>query len=303
MAVSQEQNQVSSFIFLGAGYTAQNIMCLYPEPEMAGTCRSADKMASIEKLGAKALIFDGQNGSNQLNAEIEKAAYILVSIGPNVDGDPVLNHLTEPLLQAKNLKWLGYLSTVGVYGDHGGEWVDETSATHPISDRSVWRKQAEQSWMKLCKEHQVPVHIFRLPGIYGPSRGPQMKLEKGTARRVEKKGQVFNRAHVEDIATVLKASMQQPNPGAIYNIADDEPAPPQDVLAYAAELMGLDIPPLVPFEEAEMTEMARSFYSDNKRVSNKRIKQELGITLKYPTYREGIKACLNEWRVGKKSDR
>ena len=243
------------------------------------------------------IIFSGETTSKELSPILRETENILISISPKLDGGPLLKHHEADILANKNLRWIGYLSTVGVYGNHDGEWVDENSETRPGSDRSLWRKKTEDQWLTLAKEEGLPVHIFRLPGIYGPQingkgRGPLEKLKAGTARRINKPGQVFNRAHVEDIAMVLETSCHNPNPGAIYNIADDEPAPPQDVLAYAAELLGVEVPPLIEFEDAEMSKMAKSFYSDNKRVSNKRIKEELGITLKYPTYREGIKACL-----------
>ena len=286
-------NNKKDLLCLGAGYTAKTMMKLYPAEQMWGTTRTPNKATAIIEVGAVPIIFTGEEPSEDLSPVLSEAENILISISPKLDGGPLLKHHEEDILANKNLKWIGYLSTVGVYGNHNGKWVDEESETRPGSDRSLWRKKTEDQWLKLHQEHDIPVHIFRLPGIYGPGRGPQEKLKAGTARRINKPGQVFNRAHVEDIAMILEASCQRPNPGAIYNIADDEPAPPQDVLAYAADLLDLDIPPLIEFEDAEMSKMAKSFYSDNKRVSNKRIKEELGITLKYPTYREGIKACLS----------
>jgi len=285
-------NNKNDLLCLGAGYTAQTMMKHYPANKMWGTTRTAEKISAIEAVGAAPIIFTGQIPSEELSPILREAENILISISPKLDGGPLLKHHQDDLLANKNLKWIGYLSTVGVYGNHDGEWVDEYSETRPGSDRSLWRKRTEDQWIALNKEHDIPVHIFRLPGIYGRGRGPLEKLKTGKARRINKEGQVFNRAHVEDIAMVLEASCNNPNPGAIYNIADDEPAPPQDVLAYAAELLGVEIPPLIEFKDAEMSTMAKSFYSDNKRISNKRIKEELGIKLKYPTYREGIKACL-----------
>ena len=292
MATDQSLMNQSPIVFLGAGYTAQTFMSLYPQTKMIGTTRSAEKAEKIKKLGATPFIYDGQAASTELKAAVNNASTILISIAPSAEGDRVLSNLKTELLSAENLSWIGYLSTIGVYGNHDGAWVDETTPTSPISNRAKWRKEAEKSWLNLYEEYGRPVHIFRLPGIYGSKRGPHKKLIEGTARRIEKKNQVFNRAHVIDIAAVLKASMQLPNPGNIYNIADNEPAPPQDVLEFAANELGLQVPPLIKFEDAEMTEMARSFYGDNKRVSNRKIIEELGIELKYPTYREGIKACL-----------
>lgn len=290
-------NNKNDLLCLGAGYTAQTMMRFYPANQMWGTTRTPNKAKAIQDIGAVPIIFSGETTSEELSPILREAENILISISPKLDGGPLLKHHEADILANKNLRWIGYLSTVGVYGNHDGEWVDENSETRPGSDRSLWRKKTEDQWLTLAKEEGLPVHIFRLPGIYGPKingkgRGPLEKLKAGTARRINKPGQVFNRAHVEDIAMVLEASCHNPNPGAIYNIADDEPAPPQDVLAYAAELLGVEVPPLIEFEDAEMSKMAKSFYSDNKRVSNKRIKEELGITLKYPTYREGIKACL-----------
>lgn len=282
----------NNLLCLGAGYTAKTMMEKYPAKLMWGTTRSSDKAEAISEAGAIPVIFTGKEPSPDLAEIISLAENILISISPKEEGDPVLIHHKKDLLRNTNLKWVGYLSTVGVYGNHDGNWVDETSETLPLSERATWRKQAEDQWLELANSAGLPVHIFRLPGIYGPGRGPLEKLKLGTARRINKPGQVFNRAHVEDIADVLNASLNQPEKGAIYNVADDEPAPPQDVLAYGAELIGVDVPPLINFEDATMSKMARSFYSDNKRVLNKRIKEELGITLKYPTYREGLKGCL-----------
>ncbi len=291
-------NNNKSILFLGAGYTAKEMMRqLQHTPDFKdlviyGTTRSGRNFENIKKAGGTPILYEGTGPSDALGPVLRSAPYILVSISPKEQGDLILQHHLQEIKANQNLSWVGYLSTVGVYGNHDGAWVSEDSQANPSSKRSQWRKLAEDQWLDLHQQNGIPAHIFRLPGIYGPGRGPTNKLKKGTARRIEKKGQVFNRAHVEDIANILIASMSQPNPGAIYNVSDDEPAPPQDVLAYAAQCLGLDVPPLIPFEQAEMTQMAKSFYTDNKRISNKRIKEELGVSLKYPTYREGIKACL-----------
>ena len=293
MATDQPTLNMSPITFLGAGYTAKTFMRLYPQNEMYGTTRSSDKASDIKDRGGVPLIFDGTNPSDELINAVKRSAALMISISPTMDGDPILNALQSEIISAEDLNWVGYLSTIGVYGNYDGAWIDEDAATNPLSERSKWRKDAEQKWLDLQCSNGVPVHIFRLPGIYGPGRGPLSKLQKGTAQRIAKEGQVFNRAHVDDIAAVLYASMQQPNPGRIYNVADNEPAPPQDVLEFAANELGIPVPPLINFESAEMTPMARSFYLDNKRVSNKRIKEELGVSLKYPTYREGIRACIS----------
>jgi len=191
--------------------------------------------------------------------------------------------------RADQFAWVGYLSTTGVYGDHGGDWVDETTPLTPATKRGQARVKAEAEWQAIAG---LPLHIFRLAGIYGPGRGPFAKVRNGTARRIIKPGQVFSRINVADIAQVLAASIARPNPGAIYNLCDDDPAPPQDVIAYAAELLGMPVPPEVDFDTAEMTPMARSFYAESKKVRNDRIKDELGVDLMYPDYRSGLKALL-----------
>lgn len=224
------------------------------------------------------------------NVPLEGVTHVLSSVGPNADGDPVMEALRDELAAraaSGQFDWVGYLSTTAVYGDQGGAWVDEDTPIAPSSRRGNWRAQAEAAWQAIP---DLPLHIFRLAGIYGPGRGPFAKLMAGKARRIVKPGQVFSRIHVEDIATVLEASIDQPNPGAIYNVCDDEPAPPQDVLGYGAELLGLPVPAEVPFDEAGMTPMARSFYGENKRVRNTRIKEELGVRLAYPDYRTGLRA-------------
>ncbi len=188
--------------------------------------------------------------------------------------------------------WIGYLSTTGVYGDHGGGWVDEATPLAPSTARGRWRVEAEAAWAALAGRTGAPLHVFRLAGIYGPGRGPFAKVRAGTARRIVKRAQVFSRIHVEDIAQVLAASMARPDAGAIYNLCDDDPAPPQDVIGHAAALLGLPPPPEVAFEDAEMTPMARSFYAESKRVRNERIKDELGIALRFPDYRAGLADLL-----------
>ena len=198
---------------------------------------------------------------------------------------------------ASNLDWMGYLSTTGVYGDHKGGWVDEKTPLAPSTKRGKLRVEAEAAWQHLAAETGLPLHIFRLAGIYGPGRGPFTKVRNGTARRIIKEGQVFSRIHVDDIAQVLEASIQQPRPGAIYNLCDDDPAPPQDVIGYAAELLGLPVPEAVDFETADMSPMARSFYAESKQVRNDRIKADLGVKLLYPDYKSGLKALLAEENI------
>ena len=255
--------------------------------QVLGTTRGdPDRVA---QAGALPLIWPGDDA--RLHKEIATADAILVSAAPGPGGDPVLAAFHDDLVGAKP-RWLGYLSTTGVYGDRNGGWVDEDSPLDATGPRGQARIRAEGDWRSLANRAGLPLHIFRLAGIYGPGRGPFEKVRNGTARRIIKPGQVFSRIHAEDIAQVLLASLDRPAPGTAYNLCDDDPAPPQDVLAHAAELLGLPPPPQVAFEDAQMTPMARSFYADSKRVSNRRIKEDLGIVLRHPDYRSGLAAIL-----------
>ena len=269
----------------GHGYSAQALArCLPSNWSVIGTTRSETAQRADERT--RLVQFPGDD----LTSAIASATHILISAGPTDQGDPVLAHLCDQIAaRARDLTWVGYLSTTGVYGDHQGGWVTEDTPLTPATARGIARVKAEAEWQSIP---DLPLHIFRLAGIYGPGRGPFAKVRKGTARRIIKPGQVFSRIHVDDIAQVLLASINQPAPGAIYNLCDDDPAPPQDVIAYAAELLGLPIPEAVDFETAEMTPMTRSFYAESKRVSNARIKNDLGVSLKYPGYRSGLQALL-----------
>jgi hypothetical protein len=254
------------------------------EWSVTGTSRSTDGVAAINAQGFNGVLF------SELQTIPESVTHIVTSVPPSEDGDPVLQRFGDELAgRAKSFEWVAYLSTTGVYGDRGGDWVDEESALQPNTDRGQRRVDAEAAWQQI---DGLPLHIFRLAGIYGPGRNAFESLKSGKAQRVIKQGQIFSRIHVEDIAGVLLASINKPNPGRIYNLADDEPCPPQDVIAYAAELLGLPIPPDVPFEDAKLSAMAKSFYADSKRVSNAQIKNELGYELEYPNYRVGLKALL-----------
>ncbi|SPH19541.1 hypothetical protein ASD8599_00267 [Ascidiaceihabitans donghaensis] len=277
-----------TLLSFGHGYSARALTSLL-QPHgwrIIATTRSAEKAKALAATGVEALIWPGTD----MTEAIQSADHILISAGPDGDGDPVLTQWREAIAKhAAQIRWVGYLSTTGVYGDHGGGWVDENTPLQPSTKRGQYRKEAEEGWGAIP---DLPLHIFRLAGIYGPGRGPFAKVRNGTARRIIKKDQVFSRTHVEDIAQILAASIGQPNPGAAYNVCDNDPAPPQDVIGHAAELLGLPIPEAVPFETAEMSPMARSFYAENKKVRNDRIKDELGVVLKYPTYREGLAALL-----------
>ncbi|MBE1281970.1 MAG: SDR family NAD(P)-dependent oxidoreductase [Rhodobacteraceae bacterium] len=269
-----------TLLCLGFGYTAQALARhLIPQGwRIIGTTRDT----GVTMDGVEILQWPGTE------LTLDEITHVLVSIAPKESGDPILSEMKEAFTKA-DLDWVGYLSTTAVYGDRDGDWVDESDDLRPASPRGQWRVAAEQAWQGI---DGLPVHVFRLAGIYGPGRGPFSKLRSGKVRRIIKEGQVFSRAHVEDIAQVLRASMAAPNPGAVYNVCDDEPAPPQDVIGYAAELQGLPMPPAVRYEDADMTPMARSFYNENKRVRNDRIKDELGVQLIYPNYRVGLEALV-----------
>ena len=282
---------MSRLLSLGHGYSARALATLLRPAgwTITGTSRSPDKAQSIQAEGDTPLLWPGSD----LGAALAQATHLLLSAAPTEAGDPALAALKDEIAQAApQLQWVGYLSTTGVYGNRDGGWVDETSPLAPSTRRGQLRVEAEAAWQSLAAATGLPLHIFRLAGIYGPGRGPFAKVRAGTARRIIKPGQVFSRIHVDDIVQVLLASIARPNPGAIYNLCDDEPAPPQDVIACAARMMGLPVPPAIPFETAEMTPMARSFYGDSKRVRNTRIKSELGVTLKYPTYQTALQAIL-----------
>lgn len=272
----------------GHGYSARALAGrLVPQGwRIYGTTRDAAKAEALRKEGVIPLIWD----TDDLTPALTEATHLLSSIGPTEDGDPVLaRHKDEIARIAPRLAWTGYLSTTGVYGDHRGNWVDETTPLAPSTRRGKLRVAAEAEWQAIPG---LPLHIFRLAGIYGPGRGPFAKVRAGTARRIIKPGQVFSRIHVDDIAQVLEASIHAPSSGTAYNLCDDDPAPPQDVIAFAAELLNLPQPEAVAFEDADLSPMARSFYSESKRVSNRRIRDALGIRLIHPDYRSGLRAMI-----------
>ncbi len=279
------------FIF-GLGYTALQFVHHYRHrfTKVSGTVRSAEKAETLSTCGIRAFRFDGTAVDPDILRHLERTEAILISAPPAGGRDPVLEQFSEVIAGAPHLRWVGYLSTVGVYGDAAGAWVEETTPPNPATARARHRIAAERQWLEMGAGAPFAVQIFRLAGIYGPGRNALTKIADGTAKRIVKPGQVFNRIHTEDIAQVLMASIEHPVPNAIYNVADDEPGPPQDVIAYAAELLGREPPPEIPFDEAEQTPMARAFYEDNKRVRNARIKSELGVMLRYPTYRHGLQA-------------
>ncbi len=283
------------FIF-GMGYSARAVhrRMAAQLDHISATTRSAQNAAGLEADGIKAFVFDGATRNPEIAKALPSANHVLVSIGPDeiLDGDcdPVLRHYRNDLTVMRP-RAIVYFSTVGVYGDHDGAWVDEESPCRPVSKRSRWRLVAEAAWQLFAAETGIPVAIIRLSGIYGPGRGPFQKLKDGTSQRIIKPGQVFNRIHIEDIAQIVEAAFDQRASG-VFNGADDEPAPPQDVIVHAAALLGIDPPPEMPFASADLSAMARTFYGENKRVRNDKIKAELGVSLAFPTYREGLAAIL-----------
>lgn len=277
---------------LGHGFSARALArLLVPQGwTVIGTTRKPEKFDQLREDGVTPLMWPCD-----LETALQDVTHVLTSVAPDAEGDPVLRIGKAAIVAAApRLAWVGYLSTTGVYGDHNGGWVDETAELNPATIRGQRRVQAEQEWLNI---EGLPVHVFRLAGIYGPGRGPFEKLRKGVAQRVIKKNQVFSRTHVDDIAQVLAASIAKPNPGRVYNVCDDDPAPPQDVIEYAANLLGMAPPPAVAFEDADMSPMARSFYSDSKCVRNDRIKDELGVTLMHPTYKATLRAMLEDERA------
>ncbi len=281
-----------NILILGLGYSAGFFAraALARGWEVTGTVRSAEKAAELSRQGIRTLVFGGFAVSSPLAKAVAEADAVLVSVQPAEDGDPALGPLRAALMAAPNLRWIGYLSTIGVYGDQGGAWIDEDTPPAPTNARTRQRVDIEEAWLQLGRDSGKPVQIFRLSGIYGPGRNAITKLRSGTANRLIKPGQVFNRIHVDDIAGVLMASLAKPRQGAIYNVTDDEPGPPQDVITFAAELTGLEPPPEIPFEQAKLSPMAASFYGESKRVSNALVKRELGYAFRYPTYREALRA-------------
>ena len=257
---------------------------------IVGTTRSAEKQARLASEGIAAHLFERDRPLAAPAEALAGTTHLLTSIAPDEMGDPVLDHHAAELERCRTLVWAGYLGTTGVYGDRGGDWVDEASPVAPTMARTRRRVVAEGRWLA----SGLPVHLLRLAGIYGPGPGRNAldAVQSGTARRIVKPGQMFGRIHLDDIVQVLCASIARPNPGAIYNLADDEPAPPQDVITHACALLGVAPPPEIPYEEAALSPMAQSFYADNRRICNARIKQELGVVLRYPSYREGLASLL-----------
>jgi NAD dependent epimerase/dehydratase family enzyme len=280
---------MNHILFFGFGFSAEALSRILPKSEwtITGTSRTPRGAEAIQKLGFNGVVFD------ELKSIPADVTHIVTSVPPDADGDPVLRKFGQELqTRATHFQWLAYLSTTGVYGDHEGAWVNEDTPLTPNTERGHRRLSAEKAWMRLHYYNALPVHIFRLAGIYGPGRNALESLKDGSAKRVIRQGQIFSRIHVDDIAGILAASMSKPNHGRAYNVADNEPCPPQDVISYGAELLEITPPPEIPFEQAELSPMARSFYMDSKRVSNDRVKEELGYQFLYPDYKTGLKSLL-----------
>jgi len=263
---------------------------------LSGTTRDMDRRNVLMSRRVRSHIFDNEHPLSDPDKILRDVTHLLVTAPPDQWGAPAFRMHAEDVIKMPNLEWLGYLSTTGVYGDRNGGYVDEESELNPTNARGEKRMRADKQWLSLFHSYNIPTHVFRLSGIYGPGRSALDSIRAGVARRIDKPGHKFNRIHVEDIVQVLLASFDKPNPGAAYNLADDYPAPSQEVIAYACELLGMPIPPLLPFDQADLAPMALSFYKDNKVVLNNRIKQELGVTLKYPDFRAGLRGCLEAER-------
>ncbi len=277
-----------TLLSIGHGYSAQALAArLVPRGwRIIATTRRESALAELRDTGVTPILWPGTA------LRLDEATHLLSSVPPGEAGDPVIAACGAAIAGARHLDWVGYLSTVGVYGDHGGAWVDEDTPPAPSTARGRARVAAEAAWQEVCGRAGVRLHVIRLAGIYGPGRGPFAKLRAGRAQRIVKPGQVFSRIHVEDIARALELAMTGDAGSDIFNLCDDVPAPPQDVLAHAAELLGIAPPPEIPFDQADLSPMARSFYSESKRVRNDRIKRALGLELRYPEYRSGLAAVL-----------
>lgn len=290
------QERVDKHLFcFGHGYSCDYLSAALKREggwKLSGTTRDSEKKRSLRARGIQAFIFDQDCPLPDPLYIMRDVTHLLISTPPDDDGDPAFNVHGLDILRLRNLQWVGYLSTTGAYGDRGGGWVDETAEVRPTTKRGSRRARAEEQWLSLCESHGLPVHVFRLAGIYGPGRNALDSMRAGVSRRIDKPGHAFSRIHVEDIVQVLKASMDAPCPGAVYNVCDDLPAPSHEVIACACKMLGVAPPPLIPFDRADLAPITQSFYADNKRVRNDKIKTALGVHLKYPTYKEGLPACL-----------
>jgi len=292
---------MATLICFGFGYSAEHFVAAYGEKfdRIIGTVRGGERGAVLNAYDTgrfHALVFDGVRPTPELNSAIAEADHVLVSVPPGETGDPVLMACGDALSGVKKLREIVYLSTIGVYGDHGGQWVDEDTLPAPDSGRGSARLAAERDWQLLGERNGARVAVLRLAGIYGPGQNALVQIARGKARRVVKPGQIFNRIHVADIAQAIDAAFTRHASG-IFNIADDEPSPPGDPIVFAAQLLGVAPPPEIPFAAAPaMSPMALSFWRECRRVRNDKLKREreLGVALRYPTYREGLSALFEE---------
>ena len=289
--MSENPKKNSLFCF-GLGFAAQAFAKRMRAKEwtVSGSCRAIDKKDLLKELSV--FPFDGTHVAEEIWGALSKATHLLISIPPQLSGDVVLQKFSSKIAECKNLKWIGYISSTGVYGDTQGGWVDESSLLKPGTELNERRVEAENGWLSMVEENGCPVMIFRCAAIYGPGRNLLVSVKQGRARRIEKPGLVFSRIHVEDLAQTLEESLRNPKPGEIYNVSDDHPAPPTEAVEYACKLLNITPPPLIPFESAELSDIARGFYQTCKRVGNKKIKEELGVKLKYPDYRSGLDAIF-----------
>jgi dTDP-4-dehydrorhamnose reductase len=281
----------------GLGYCARHFIASSARSfdAIAGTVRSLAKVEELTGSNIEPLVFGPEPEDGAIAERALSADAILVSVPPGVSADPVLARFGHRIASLARPQTIIYLSTIGVYGDRRGDWVDETMTPSPSSERSLARLQAERSWAAIGNESGKKIYILRLAGIYGPGRNALLNLQAGTARRVVKRGQVFNRIHVEDVSRAIDAAIAHKGQGGVFNVSDDAPAPPQDVITFAAMLMGVEPPPEQDLDSADLTPLARSFYAENKRVSNRKLKDELGVRLAFPTYRVGLEAL---WEAG-----
>lgn len=296
-SLSQEQSYFKDkhVFFFGFGYVAafvamklETLGC-----KISGTTTNKEKKEFMEARGYNSYLFSRNRMIPDILSVMSDVTHIVLAIPPDGEGDLVFDMYANDLAYIKNLQWIGYLSATSIYGDHEGAWVNEDTVPSPTSRRGSLRLKAEEDWKSYYSSDNLPLHIFRLAGIYGPGRSALDSVLSGVAKRIDKPGHVFNRIHIDDIVQTLVASMMQPNPFSIYNLSDDDPAPSHELIQYTCNLLGLETPPLVPFTQTDIAPIMRSFYKDNKRLRNDKIKDELGIKLLYPDYKSGLRACMD----------
>ncbi len=287
----------------GLGYTGNALgnILLKEGWQVSGTCRTTKEQSELNLQGFKTYRFDDAHTEAGLLESLTSASHLLSTVPPGNSGDPILPFLEKNLIKTDSFSWAGYLSTTGVYGHRDGRWVDENSETRPLSLRGQKRLIAEQAWQNLSNQYSLPLHIFRLSAIYGPGRNSLLRVLEGKARRIDQPGLFFSRIHLTDLVQVLRASIEKPSPDHIYNVGDDLPAPPEEVIRFACELLNIDPPPLVPLEKCEMSDLAKSFYQDSKRVSNSRIKNELGVRLEFPDFKAGLTSLFKNMKQNQQS--